>query len=250
MTQFQRIVITPDQRLQDQLTLTPDQRHYLIRVLRLGTGDRFIAIDGQGHWWLAELLQQRQARILEAIVAHTELPVAVTLLVAMPKGNGMDEIVRQTIELGVSCVVPIVSERTLLQPSAQKQERWQRIAQEAAEQAERQTVPEVLHPQAWAEAMQTWNVATALCYLCDARGDRPHLLPLLQAALTPAIAADDRPPLVIATGAEGGWTAREVDMAEAAGFQPVSLGKRILRAVTAPVAAMALVSAAIEASAT
>lgn len=243
MTQLQRLAVSPDQIEADRLQLTDRQQHYLRRVLRLQAGDRFIAMDGLGHGWLAVLNETAlSASLLESIAAQTELPIAVTLLIALPK-TGMDEIVRQTTELGVSQIVPVLSARTLLNPSGQKRDRWQRIAEEAAEQSERQVVPSILSPLSWQAVLQQWQGAG--CYLCEARGDRPHFLSCLKRQFV------DSPyslPITLAIGPEGGWTEAEVQAAIAAGYQPVSLGTRILRAVTAPIVALSLVSAVLEAA--
>jgi len=67
MHQYQRLTIAPNQIATDRITLTPDQQHYLQRVLRLRAGDRFIAIDGLGHWWLSAIDTDNTAQILEAI---------------------------------------------------------------------------------------------------------------------------------------------------------------------------------------
>lgn len=250
MVQLQRLAIAPDQLLPPSLHLTQEQHHYLCRVLRLVPGDRFIAMDGQGHWWLAELgVKARQAQLLEAIAAQNELPVPVLLLVAMPKGNGMDDIVRQATELGVTGIVPIVSDRTLLQPSPQKLDRWRRIIQEAAEQSERQTIPELLEPLRWPETLARWYPDNSDCYICEARGSYRPLLEVLQAqpaSPLPPPALSPPSSIVIATGPEGGWTDAELEQAIAAGYQPVSLGRRVLRAVTAPLVALSLIAAAIE----
>lgn len=241
MAQLQRLTIAEAQRSENQIQLTAPQQHYLYRVLRLRPGERFIAIDGQGQWWLAALQADSSvAEILETIAVKTELPVSITLLMALPK-NGMDDIVRQATEIGVQQIVPILSQRTLLKPSPQKLERWQRIAQEAAEQSERQFVPEILLPIQWADALKTWNANTGQCYLCEARGQHPHLLTCLQSNR-----ASFSPTLTFAIGAEGGWTTQEIDQAITAGYQPVSLGARILRSITAPLVALALIAAMIE----
>ena len=135
MAQLQRLVIASEQRQEGQILLTLPQQHYLNRVLRLGEGDRFIAMDGQGSWWLSELeASLTQAKIIESLCVQTELLGAVTLMAAMPKGSGFDEVVYQATELGVACIIPLRSDRTLLNPSPQKLERWRRIAQEAGEQ--------------------------------------------------------------------------------------------------------------------
>lgn len=247
MSQLQRLVIVPSQLQDQQIVLTTQQQHYLSRVLRLRSGDRFIAMDGRGQWWLA-VLAESKAEILETILVQTELLVSITLLVALPKGNGFDEVVRYCTELGVSCIVPVISDRTLLHPSPQKLDRWRRIAIEAAEQSERQIVPTILEPVPFVATLSSDFSNTSLVdnknYICVARGDSPHLIDCLQDKRQ--ITKDKEQTIVIATGPEGGWTETEVERATAAGFQLVSLGRRILRAVTAPVVALSLVAAVFE----
>lgn len=234
MAQLQRIAIAPSQFQEYQILLTPQQQHYLKRVLRLGEGEQFIAMDGLGKWWLAEITGE-QAQVLQPLIVETELPVAITLIMALPKGSGFDEIVRISTELGVACIAPVLSDRTLLNPSPQKLERWRRIAAEAAEQSERAFVPTILEPVTFKEAVIN-NTANQR-YICEARGEYSHL----QTVINPI--GDN---VVIATGPEGGWTDREIQEAIAVGFQGVSLGRRILRAVTAPIVALSLISAACE----
>jgi 16S rRNA (uracil1498-N3)-methyltransferase len=235
MSQLQRITIAPFQLQQELIILTPQQEQYLKRVLRLREGDRFIVMDGLGRWWLASLSKE-QAQVLEELTVKTELPVTITLLVALPKGSGFDEVVRSCTELGVSCIAPVLSDRTLLNPSPQKLERWRRIAAEAAEQSERAFVPTILEPIAFNEAVT--NTTTTHRYICEARGDYPHLKNVLT-----QISGE----IVIAIGPEGGWTDKELEQAAAFSFKPVSLGRRILRAVTAPLVALSLINAACEA---
>ncbi|MDH6097938.1 16S rRNA (uracil(1498)-N(3))-methyltransferase [Anabaenopsis sp. FSS-46] len=232
MAQLQRMAIALSQIQANVITLGKEQQHYLGRVLRLRGGDRFIAMDGRGKWWLAQL-EGEQAQILEQLSAENELPVTVTLMVALPKGNGFDEIVRYCTELGVSCIAPVLSDRTLLNPSPQKLERWRRIATEAAEQSERCFIPTILEPVPFTTSISA-NLGSHR-YICEGRGDYPHLNNLIES---------DTSTITIATGPEGGWTEAEISQAIACGFQPVSLGRRILRAVTAPTVAITLISAA------
>jgi 16S rRNA (uracil1498-N3)-methyltransferase len=214
--------------------LTPQQQHYLLRVLRLRDGDKFIVMDGMGKWWLARL-QGEQGEVLEPLEVKTELPVAITLMMALPKGNGFDEIVRCCTELGVTSIAPILSDRTLLNPSHQKLERWQRIASEAAEQSERAVVPTILQPVAFNTAIKETTATHR--YICEARGDYPHLQQVINKTANE---------IIIAIGPEGGWTNQELEIAIASGFQPISLGRRILRAVTAPIVAISLIAAYFE----
>jgi len=242
--QLGRLVVLPSQLKDDWLELTDQQQHYLRRVLRLQAGDLFIAMDGQGHAWLAQLLQDitRQATILESFQANTELPIDLTLVAALPKGNGFDEVVRQVIESGVSRIQPVISDRTLLHPSAHKVERWQRIAQESAEQAERLFLPTIDAPLTLTQWLQSEQGADPKIrrYLCVTRRSAPHLLRCLT---TTSVATSD---IHLAIGPEGGWTEREIERAIEAGYQPVSLGARIFRTVTAPIAAIALIAACYE----
>ena len=239
MAQLQRIAIAPAQLQQSQILLTPQQLHYLGRVLRLHSGDRFIAMDGMGKWWLAQLTGE-EAQIVELLSVETELPITITLMVSLPKGNGFDEVVRCCTEIGVSCIVPVISDRTLLHPSPQKLERWRRITTEAAEQSERAFVPTILEPVAFSSALS--SMVSPQKYICEGRGNYPHFSHFL---LNAAQISHDQE-LIIATGPEGGWTETEIANAIASGFQPVSLGRRILRAVTAPIVALSLVTAACE----
>ncbi|MGD2179697.1 16S rRNA (uracil(1498)-N(3))-methyltransferase [Lusitaniella coriacea] len=233
---MQRFVISPQQKRAEQIQLTREQQHYLYRVLRLQRGDRAIALDGEGTAWIVQL-QEDSAVIIESLNVQTELPIAVTLMAALPKGNTFDEVVRSVTELGVATILPVISDRALLKPSPQKIERWRRIAKEAAEQSERQIVPTLLDPVSFNDALHL-TAETRDRYLCVARGNPQHLLASLQNFTSHS--------LVIAIGPEGGWTTPEVDRAIASGFQTVSLGKRVLRAATAPLAALSLIAAVLE----
>jgi 16S rRNA (uracil1498-N3)-methyltransferase len=177
-------------------------------------------------------LTEDGAVVLEPVLTQTELPIAVTLAIALPKGSGFDEVVRQVTELGVSCIVPILSERTVLKPSENRLDRWRKIAQEAAEQSERQVVPTVMEPIKWMKFLKLERSGIKL--LCWERGGEAF----------DSLGSGEA--VTIAVGPEGGWTPQEVAAAEAAGYALLSLGPRILRAVTASVAVMAIAAARLE----
>jgi 16S rRNA (uracil1498-N3)-methyltransferase len=234
MSQMQRVVVG-DLPLGSGLEfdLPQESAHYLRRVLRLGNGAKFIAMTGQGASWIAQLTEDG-AVVLEPVLTQTELSTAVTLAIALPKGSGFDEVVRQVTELGVSCIVPILSERTVLKPSENRLDRWRKIAQEAAEQSERQVVPTVMEPIKWMQFLKLERSGIKL--LCWERGGEAF----------DSLGSGEA--VTIAVGPEGGWTPQEVAAAEAAGYALLSLGPRILRAVTASVAVMAIVAARLEAN--
>lgn len=231
MTQLQRLVIAESQVQESIVSLSSEQQHYLQRVLRLKNGDRFIALNGKGQTWIA-VLESDQATLIESLQISSELTVSITLILALPK-TGFDDVVRQVTELGVSCIAPVISDRTLLNPSGNKLDRWRRIAQEAAEQSERQIVPTILEPIPFKLALEQLQADSR--YICAERRSSQHLI---NCKLGDSV--------IVAIGCEGGWTTQEIESAIAHQYQPVTLGKRILRAVTAPIAAAALIAGMVE----
>jgi len=235
-------------QINSAIAITPEQRHYLCNVLRLETGAEFIALDRQGGWWLAKLCRDLSdldiAKIIDKLENNSELNSKITLGIAMPKGSNLESVIRQTTELGVRQIVPLFSDRTIIKSGAeignQKRDRWQRIAEEASELSMRTYIPEINIPQ----TLNTWlgdlakSTAPALKYICVISPEATHLLTSLQSLNT-----EENFEIIIATGCEGGWTAREEEIAIASGFIPVSLGDRVLSAVTAPVVALSIVSA-------
>jgi 16S rRNA (uracil1498-N3)-methyltransferase len=272
MRQLQRLTITAQQlahpALQGEpivsigqtIPLTDEQQHYLVRVLRLASGDRFLAIFPNGTTWLAQIQPEAaHFELLESHAVQSELPIGITLVLSLPKGSGFDDVVRQVTELGVTRIIPVISDRTVLKPSANRHDRWQRIAAEATEQSERSVTPIVEAPLSFDQYLKILmanNLPAGdppptpnsggfdFYYFCWGRGDSRHLLEQLRQDLVEG--SNSNCSITIAIGPEGGWTDGEVDRAIKAGFVPVSLGKRILRAITAPAAAMAIVGAFLE----
>jgi 16S rRNA (uracil1498-N3)-methyltransferase len=234
MSNLYRLVFELHQQTADRVSLTREQQHYLKRVLRLQNGDRFIAMNGQGKTWLAEI-NENNAQLLDILTFKTELNVNLTLITALPKSNGYEEILRCGTELGVSKFIPVFSDRSLLKPSSNKINRWRKIVIEAAEQAEREIVPQIIEPLPFKQAITELITINSDRYICVARG----VLPSLKNCLS----TSQQPETIIATGAEGGWTETEIKLAQSHQFQAVSLGKSILRAITAPIVAATLVNA-------
>lgn len=230
-----RLVIESSQNYDNHINLTSEQEHYLRRVLRLKVGAEFMAIDGGGNCWLVELTATG-GRIIKTVSNDTELPIFLSLMIALPKGNGFDEIVRCGTELGVNQFIPVISERTLLRPKENKVIRWRKIAIEAAEQSERLILPDICEPMPFKQALSHIDGLQTNRYIAIARGDNPTLAKTIrnnEQFLNDSI--------LIATGPEGGWTNSEIEMAIVNNFQPVSLGKRILRAITAPIMAASII---------
>lgn len=233
---LQRLVVKVEQIEGETLSLTAEQHHYLRRVLRLQVGDRFVAFAGDGQRWLATVTSRPRQALLSSLGTSPSAGASscspspqITLAACLPK-QGFDDVVRQATELGVDHIVPVISDRTLLRPSPNKVERWRRIAAEAAEQSERFTVPELSDPIPWPAWLQA-DGNHHRC-LCVARHSAP---PLLTWCLSTPMDT-----IVVAIGPEGGWTATEIDQAIAADYQLVTLGRAILRAVTASIVALSI----------
>ena len=233
-----RLVFSPRQQQENCISLSQEQQHYLKRVLRLGEKDLFIAMDGQGKSWFAQI-SGAKAKLLELIDLKTELSVNVSLITALPKGNGYEQIIRSGTELGVNCFIPVFSDRSILKPSNNKLERWRKIITEAAEQSEREIVPEIITPMFFREAITNFIPGNSDRFICTARREANSLITSLENI--------NHHHIMIATGTEGGWTEAEISLAISHNFLPVSLGKRILRATTAPITALSLVTAILEA---
>jgi 16S rRNA (uracil1498-N3)-methyltransferase len=153
-------------------------------------------------------------------------------MVAIPK-NGFDDIVRAATELGVYRIIPLLTERSLVNPSPQKIDRWRKIVREAVEQSERQIIPIIEEPQPFLAILNRGVSPGTTCYIGVTRRTVASLLSQLQTSTE----------ITIAIGPEGGWTEAEIEQAIAADFLPVSLGKRILRTITAPLVALAIINA-------
>jgi 16S rRNA (uracil1498-N3)-methyltransferase len=185
---------TRDQKI-ELIELTTEQQHYLTRVLRLGQGDKFVAIDTYGRWWLAQLEaaqnNQISAQLIDLLITDRTSSLEIILAVAMPKGNGFEAIIKPVVELGVDRIVPLYSDRTVFSASKpigqQKQQRWQRIAAEAIEQSLQTRITEISQPQSFKDFVSNTNQANnaqkninqshgyKYKYLCVTH-DAPHLL--------------------------------------------------------------------------
>jgi 16S rRNA (uracil1498-N3)-methyltransferase len=228
----------------EDVSLAPLQ-HQLTRVLRVKPGAQLVLLDNQGGERLVEVISVERrdtlARVLEVRPTLAEPAVAVTLYQCALKGDKLEWVWQKATELGVSTMVPVISQRTVVRPVSglrSKQARWDAIVREAAEQSGRGRLP---------------TMAPA-CNFADLLADAPGLRlvaweeegessPGLIHALTRASLPVEAVSLLI--GPEGGLQSDEIAQAQAAGWQVVSLGVRILRAETAALAAVTLVMGAL-----
>jgi 16S rRNA (uracil1498-N3)-methyltransferase len=222
-----------------ELALPPDAaRHAQVR--RVQPGDALRLFDGSGREWPATVLRvgrrEVDVRLGEGVAVDLELPLPVTLALGVPANERMDTLVEKAAELGAAAVQPLWCERSVLRASgeraAAKQAHWQGVARAACEQCGRTRVPALGAPQplaAWLRGLPP-----------PAEGERRVVLSLSADAAVPAAALPAGTAAVrVLSGPEGGLPPAEEAAARAAGFAPLTLGPRVLRADTAPLALLA-----------
>lgn len=244
-----RLAIASQQYQDNHIHLDPDQHHYLQRVRRLQHGDPFLVFDGSGRLWQVFFHGIESLVDQELSPCSRELPVQLHLGLALTKGGDFDEGIRYLTELGVQSITPLLTTRTLVNPGANRILRWQKIATEAAEQSERLRIPVIYPPQSGGSWFQEpiSSESHELRFIAVARGSFPHLLSCLEDA---CLEDSQLVTIRVTIGPEGGWTEEEVQIAQAYHWKPISLGSRILRAVTAPLMVASLVAGISESSKT
>ena len=218
----------------------PEYMH-LKKVLRLGPGDRITVFDESG--WehdavLRELAaEQGEIEILRSYEAGRESPLQITLGVALTKGEKMDLVVEKATELGAQKIAPFTSAFSVpkldVAKIAVRTERWQKIALSATKQCGRTRVPEILPLCKFETFVKSDPAQTLKLFFWE---DEQHQT-LRQAHERNSQANS----LLLAIGPEGGFAHQEAELAKSHGFEPIHIGRRILRAETAALAALSLV---------
>lgn len=213
----------------------PDNIVRHLNVLRLKNSEEIVLFDGRGKAYPARLLEleKRRARaeILREEAENKESPLDITLIQAVSSGERMDFTLQKSVELGVSAIWPVISERCVVRLSGERADkrvaRWQEIVISACEQSGRNTVPPVLPLVSYADALKQMP------------SEKTKLIMSLNRAQTLGQIRPASDGLILMIGPEGGWTQQEENQAIAAGFQAITLGTRVLRTETASLAAIA-----------
>ena len=208
--------------------LEGDEARHLIRVRRVGVGESVELFDGRGSAYRAEVSSLARDRVELSVEGPAGAsPVArfsLTLATAVPKGERFDWLVEKATELGVSRLIPLVTERSVVDPRSAKLDRLRRVIVEAAKQCRRDRLMELDPPTGWLSLVRSAGDSTRLIALPGSRG----------------IASFGRRPgadsVLLAIGPEGGFTGEEVGRAIEAGWHAVGLGSTVLRIETAALA--------------
>jgi len=223
------------------IEISGDNYNHLKNVLRIKAGDEILLCDGQKKDYQVRV-EDIKPGIIKTIILNaeenkSEPPVKVTLFQGIPKADKMDLIIQKSVELGITTVVPVITDYTVVKikndaEAIKKVSRWQKIAEEAAKQCNRGIIPQVDFPISFAKALE------------KAASFDLKIIPYeKENALRLKDAVENKPynSAAIFIGPEGGFSETEIKNSMLADFKPVTLGPRILRTETAGLAAIAII---------
>jgi 16S rRNA (uracil1498-N3)-methyltransferase len=219
------------------------QIHHLKNVLRLKKNDGVVVCDGGGNEYAGVIVGiDRRKAVIRVTAAQLGRPrkIKLTIACAIPKGSRMDDVIDQLTQLGVARIIPVETARGVVKLDEAGREarlkRWQKIAQNAARQSQRKSVP-FIGPVTGIADVVSQSAAYALKLIPHLTGERTMIKDVL---------AGKKPESVLVLiGPEGDFTPEEVGLASAAGFIPVSLGGTVLRVATAAAAVAAYIEFAL-----
>jgi 16S rRNA (uracil1498-N3)-methyltransferase len=220
-----------------QFALAPDAAQHVARALRLTTGDALTVFDGRGGEYEATIERIDRGRVDVKVGGfrdvEREARVRVGLVQGLPEADKMDWIIQKAVELGVAWIQPIVCDRSVVRLHGERAERreahWKRVVVAACEQSGRNTLPEVRPTLAFQSWLAMESMVARWMLVPDAPPMTGHAPPA--------------EPVELLIGPEGGLSDREKDIALSRRCEPLSLGPRVLRTETAPIAALAAIHA-------
>lgn len=223
------------------VTLDGDEAHHLTRVLRLGPGARVFVFDGDGFEFECEVLaagkREVELKKLFAVTDPVESSLELVLGQALVKGDKFDWIIQKTTELGVSRIVPLLTDHSEIrwseEKAEQKLERWRRVSLEALKQSRRRHLVRIDPPMSLTE----YRAEKGAGLFFSERGGRT-IDEMISVFKTLGLRPSG--PLKLFIAPEGGWSDDEIKKTEGDGVFPVTLGSRILRTETAAITAVAL----------
>ncbi|MBM7554717.1 16S rRNA (uracil(1498)-N(3))-methyltransferase [Thalassobacillus pellis] len=230
----------------DKVTIRGDDVHHISRVMRMDAGDEIICTQSGGKaavCKIAELTADAVICKVDSLMEEsTELPVTVTIVQALGKGDKLETVIQKGTELGADQFIPYQADRSVVKWDRKKAEkkapRMQKIAKEASEQSHRLKVPSVsgLHSINEILALSDNYDVKIFAYEDEAKQEDYHSLSSVMASMSPGMR------MIAVIGPEGGFSEKEVRKFYEAGFQSVRLGPRILRMETAPLYLLASIS--------
>jgi 16S rRNA (uracil1498-N3)-methyltransferase len=230
---MRRFFAEPERCKGSHIELDEAESRHLSQVLRAQAGERVTVLDGAGGVYDAEVATISKRNVGLKVVGRQRrdpLPYDLTLFQAIPKGKVMEWIVQKATELGARRIVPILTERTVVEVGADshKVEKWRTIAIESIKQCGSPYLPKIAAPIELAKAIKQVSGLPFVAALTPSAGEMDEYF------------GRDRRPVQIWIGPEGDFTPQEVEQLESAGVHPITLGPLVLRCDTAAVCALAL----------
>jgi 16S rRNA (uracil1498-N3)-methyltransferase len=224
-------------------TLSADETHHLTGVLRLRPDDEVAVFDGRGREYRARIervtREGARLRLIEEVPPAPEPAVRLTVAQSVLKGDRMDAVVRDATMMGAAAIEPIVSEHTIARGAlrgGRGSERWRRIAIASAKQCRRAVIPMIGEGTPFPGWIAQDTAALRVLLVEPDAATPGRALDLLRGAPPPDTAT-------LAVGPEGGWSPGEIDSAIQAGWTPITLGRRTLRADAVSIVAISVLQA-------
>ncbi len=231
--------LSPDQ---PEIALSSEESQHLVAANRGRNGDPVTVFDGEGREWECDLVEadKRSARLLgRSFTQHSPPNSTIALAQAIPKGKGLEAIVRKATELGIQSVYPLVTNHTEMKIKADraetKSEKWKTAAIEGAKQSGNPFIPKIHAARGLEQLIEETADSFAIQLVASLQ---PNSLSTKQALGSRAPA--DSPSALILIGPEGDFSDREYAAIAAARFQPITLGPHVLKCETAAVAALSI----------
>ena len=235
-----RFFIRKDQIENDIINIVGDDAHHIARSLRMATGDKVTVCDMQGNEYDCRIESFEDDKRVELKIEdkkppQNEPPCRIALFQALPKADKLDTVIQKAVECGASEIVPFESERCVVKPKAdaedRKTERRARIAAEAAKQCGRSLLPTVHRTVSFGEMLSLASQYYLVLFCYEGDGT----LPLGKILNEKMVRGEngEYPSVAIVIGSEGGFSQKEVKAALESGMICTGLGKRILRTETA-----------------
>ena len=233
--------VEPEQICDSIITITGGDVNHIKNVLRMKPGEEISISNGvDGKEYRCGILSMEEEKVVCELrfikEDGLELPARVYLFQGLPKADKMELIIQKAVELGVYEIIPVAAKRCVVKleekKAASKIARWQGIAEAAAKQSKRRIVPKVGNVMTFGEAIQraaSMDVRLIPYELAEGMGRTKELIKGIQPGQD----------IAVFIGPEGGFEKAEIERALAAGVEPVTLGKRILRTETAGLTVMA-----------
>jgi len=220
----------------DFVTLLDKDSNHIKNVLRLSKGEEIIVCDGNSTDYICEIYSMEKEVLLKINTSYpteTEPPLKITLFQGLPKSDKLEYIIQKCVELGVSEIVPVQTKRSVvkIKDSSKKQERWQKISDEACKQCIRGIIPKVHSPVLFKDMFK--YIKEDSLSICAYENEKSNSLKSL-------LKSNTSKNINIFIGPEGGIDEEEISILKENKFNIITLGPRILRTETAP---LALVSA-------